>query len=92
MCVSRHRRLTLALLIPLPAADSPSHMQRHSNSWSPQQVDMPLVIAMLVEVATAMLYLHNGGFVHCDLKPENILLKVGAKWGGNGTRQLNRGQ
>ena len=39
-------------------------------------VDLPLVLTMLTEVASAMLYLHNGGIIHCDLKPENILLKV----------------
>jgi serine/threonine protein kinase len=43
---------------------------------SQQKVDLPFVLAMLIEVATALQYLHASGFIHCDLKPENILLKV----------------
>lgn len=46
--------------------------------WPLAQVDMPMIIATLMEVAEAMAYLHSCGFIHCDLKPENILLKVSA--------------
>ena len=55
---------------PSPACSDPP------RTGTPSMVDLPLVLTMLTEVASAMLYLHNGGIIHCDLKPENILLKV----------------
>ena len=51
-------------------------MYRSGGGAVLHRVDFPLVLSMLLEVASALLYLHNGGFIHCDLKPENILLKV----------------
>ncbi|GAX73010.1 hypothetical protein CEUSTIGMA_g462.t1 [Chlamydomonas eustigma] len=58
-----------------------SEMEESKDSH--QKVDIPFVLAMLIEVATAVQYLHASGFIHCDLKPENILLKV-TQGDGNG--------
>lgn len=36
---------------------------------------MRTLLLTLIEVASAMGYLHRMGVVHCDLKPANVLLK-----------------
>jgi len=33
------------------------------------------LLLTLVEVASAMAYLHRMGIVHCDIKPGNVLLR-----------------
>ena len=38
--------------------------------------NLPLILSVLGDVASAMVYLQRSGFIHLDLKPENILLKV----------------
>jgi serine/threonine protein kinase len=45
-------------------------------------MNMDTILSILVAIASAMLYLHNNGLIHCDLKPENILLKPAHTEGG----------
>ena len=51
-----------------------------------------MIVTTLMEVATAMLYLHASGFIHCDLKPENILLKVAQGDGRGFMIKVGRGR
>ncbi|MEW5320216.1 MAG: hypothetical protein WDW38_011305, partial [Sanguina aurantia] len=56
------------LFPPLQAGDS--------CDSDPRNQDMASLLTTLTEIATAMVYLHLQGLVHCDLKPGNILLKA----------------
>ncbi|KAG1665619.1 hypothetical protein FOA52_011450 [Chlamydomonas sp. UWO 241] len=61
----RHARacsLTLANLLDAPSLPS-------------EMVDLPLVLSLLIQIASAMTYMHSHNFVHCDLKPCNVLLR-----------------
>lgn len=42
---------------------------------APKLINMTKLLLTLIEVASAMGYLHSMGVVHCDLKPANVLLK-----------------
>lgn len=66
-------------------SDSFSDISGSNANGAQPQADMAMLVATLMEVAEAMMYLHSSGFIHCDLKPENILLKVAPvshKWKG----------
>lgn len=51
----------LPLLLLLQAGDA--------SDSDPRNQDMASLLTTLIEIATAMVYLHLQGLVHCDLKP-----------------------
>lgn len=69
--------------LPAPhCADALSALQRSRSCYGDPTAavhsapNLPLILSVLVDVASAMVYLQRNGFIHLDLKPENILLKV----------------
>ena len=40
----------------------------------PEQIPVPEVVRLLVEIADALAHAHDGGIVHRDIKPENVML------------------
>lgn len=41
----------------------------------PPRINMRALILTLIEISSAMSYLHSMGVVHCDMKPANVLLR-----------------
>ena len=63
---------------PFAGARQPgSAVLRRAKSMVLMQVCLEAILPPLIDVASAMQYLHSCDIVHCDLKPENLLIKVG---------------
>lgn len=41
---------------------------------SVRQFNLAVIRNIYIQIASALLFLHKRGFIHCDLKPENILI------------------
>lgn len=59
-------------------ASQPTPAVRRAKSMVLMEVCLDAILPPLIDVASAMQYLHSCDIVHCDLKPENLLVKVSA--------------
>jgi serine/threonine protein kinase len=67
---------TTFLLHPVePGAAAPATYSVQELRQRVQEVNLKAVVVTLIEIASALAYLHKMGVVHCDVKPANILLR-----------------
>jgi len=63
------------VLASVAQAGEQGHAPEQQRQPGTGKVHMRTLLLTLIEIASAMGYLHRMGVVHCDLKPANVLLK-----------------
>lgn len=58
-----------------PNVIAASAVVAEARAQAGNKVNMRTLLLTLIEIASAMSYLHTMGVVHCDIKPANILLR-----------------
>lgn len=65
----------------LQSAVSDGMFHVHDSAWGHDAI-MPMICAILLDIATGMAYLHKMHILHRDLKLRNVLLKAAQVWTG----------